>query len=104
MDKQLLQDESLLGNLLDQVKKFTVGFRADGERSAGSTLRTTPDFSLPNLGDGAQDAMKVFEDRWNAYFAAFVNWQCKTSRAEEIVAELHLAIQELHPVPAAPPP
>ncbi len=61
MDKQLLQDELLLGQLLDLVKKFTIGFRADDERPAGSTLRKIPNSSLPDLGDGAQDAMKVFK-------------------------------------------
>lgn len=70
MDKQLQQDELLLGELLDLVKKSTIGFRADDERPAGSTLRTVPDSSLPDLGDGARDAMKVFADRWNDYFVA----------------------------------
>ena len=70
MDKQLQQDESRLSQLLDQVKEFTIGFRADDERAAGSTLRTIPETRLPDLGDGAQDAMKVFGDRWNDYFVA----------------------------------
>ncbi len=70
MDKQLRQDELQLSQLLKQVKKIAIGFRADNERPAGSTLRTVPDASLPDLGDGAQGAMKVFEDRWNDYFVA----------------------------------
>ena len=70
MDKQLLQDELLLGQLLDLVKKFTIGFRADDERPAGSTLRKIPNSSLPDLGDGAQDAMKVFGEQWQDYFVA----------------------------------
>jgi glutamate/tyrosine decarboxylase-like PLP-dependent enzyme len=70
MDNQLLQDELLLGQLLDLVKKFTIGFRADDERPAGSTLREVPDFHLPDLGDGAQEAMKVFGEQWQDYFVA----------------------------------
>ena len=70
MDKQLEQDELLLGSLLDLVKKFAIGFRADDERPAGSTLRDIPVSRLPDLGDGAQGAMKVFKDRWNDYFVA----------------------------------
>ncbi|TXF88828.1 aspartate aminotransferase family protein [Neolewinella aurantiaca] len=70
MDKQLLQDELSLASLLEQVKQYTIGFRADDERPAGGTLRTVPEFSLPALGGGAQDAMKVFGEQWQDYLVA----------------------------------
>lgn len=70
MDKQLLQDELILGQLLDLVKRFAIDFRADDERPAGSTLREVPDSHLPDLGDGAQEAMKVFGEQWQDYFVA----------------------------------
>ncbi|MFT7120146.1 MAG: glutamate/tyrosine decarboxylase-like PLP-dependent enzyme [Neolewinella sp.] len=70
MDKQLLQDELLLGQLLDLVKEFAIGFRADDDKPAGSILREVPVSLLPDLGDGARDAMKVFEEQWKDYFVA----------------------------------
>jgi len=36
--------------------------------------------------------------------AAFVNWQCKTSQVEDIMAELHFALEEITPAPATAPP
>jgi glutamate/tyrosine decarboxylase-like PLP-dependent enzyme len=35
--------------------------------------------------------------------AAFVNWQCRTAQVEEIMAELHLALEELSLHPASAP-
>lgn len=176
VDKQLQQDELVLSDLLNLARKFAIGFRADDEKTAGSTLRELPDPGLPDLGGGAQDAMKVFKEQWqdfggfaaliddyahllygweradsitidnhkwlnvvaftltdaapnrvNAlaqrlsdrgrYFltpttlfgrrglgAAFVNWQCETSQVEEIMAELHLALEEIPLAPATAPP
>jgi len=70
VDKQLQQDELQLNDLLDQAKRFAIGFRTDDERPAGSTLREIPHFGLPDLGGGAQDAMKVFEEQWQQYLVA----------------------------------
>lgn len=70
MDKQLQEDERLLGELLDRVKEFTLQFRSDAKHPAGSVLREVPDTLLRDLGDGARDAMRVFEDRWGEYFVA----------------------------------
>jgi glutamate/tyrosine decarboxylase-like PLP-dependent enzyme len=70
MDKQLLLDELHLDQLLESVKQFTIYSRADNERPVGSTLREIPEVTLPQVGGGAQDAMKVFGAQWRDYFVA----------------------------------
>lgn len=67
MDNQLQQDELLLGILLDKVKQFSLGFRGHDALATGSSLRKIPVTILPGLGDGARDAMKVFEEQWRKY-------------------------------------
>lgn len=70
MDKQLLHDEQQLGDLIDQVKGFARSFRADDGLPAGASLDAIPEVVLPQVGAGAQDAMKVFEEQWKPYLVA----------------------------------
>jgi glutamate/tyrosine decarboxylase-like PLP-dependent enzyme len=70
MDNSLSQDEQNLGQLLDEVRDFTLNFRTDDQLPAGSMQWDVPTFSLPDQGAGTQDAIKVFKEQCAPYLVA----------------------------------